>query len=60
MTLWLTQQVLKEYKRDGFISALVFGKQGKRVRVVRKDKVYSHKLLPDREFTPFKKEWLTI
>ncbi len=28
MTLWLTQQILKEYKRDGFISALVFGKQG--------------------------------
>jgi len=28
VTLWLTQQVLKEYKRDGFISALVFGKQG--------------------------------
>jgi hypothetical protein len=28
VTLWLTQQILKEYKRDGFISALVFGKQG--------------------------------
>jgi len=28
MTLWLTQQILKEHKRDGFISALVFGKQG--------------------------------
>jgi len=28
MTLWLTQQILKEYKRDGFVSALVFGKQG--------------------------------
>jgi hypothetical protein len=28
VTLWLTQQILKEYKRDGFISAIVFGKQG--------------------------------
>jgi len=28
MTLWLTEQILKEYKRDGFVSALVFGKQG--------------------------------
>jgi hypothetical protein len=28
MTLWLAQQIIKEHKRDGFISALVFGKQG--------------------------------
>lgn len=28
MTLWLAQHIIKEYKRDGFVSVLVFGKQG--------------------------------